>query len=106
MTAEKPTTGPESAPTQIGPYKILDTLGEGGMGTVYLAEQKTPVRRRVALKLIKLGMDSKGVLARFELERQALAVMNHHAIAKVFCGTSERGQPFFVMELVEGDSDH
>jgi len=90
-------------PTQIGPYRILDVLGEGGMGTVYLAEQETPVRRRVALKLIKLGMDSKTVVARFEQERQALALMQHDGIAKVFdCGTSERGQPFFVMEHVKG----
>jgi formylglycine-generating enzyme required for sulfatase activity len=90
-------------PESIGPYKILGVLGEGGMGTVYLAEQREPVRRRVALKLIKLGMDSKAVLARFALERQALAVMNHDAIAKVLdAGTSERGQPFFALELVEG----
>ncbi|HEX6810569.1 MAG TPA: serine/threonine-protein kinase, partial [Planctomycetota bacterium] len=90
-------------PQQIGPYRILDTLGEGGMGTVYLAEQQEPVRLRVALKLIKLGMDSKAVVARFEHERQALAVMQHDGIAKVFnCGTSERGQPYFVMELVKG----
>ncbi|HEX6812763.1 MAG TPA: tetratricopeptide repeat protein [Planctomycetota bacterium] len=90
-------------PQQIGPYRILDTLGEGGMGTVYLAEQQEPVHLRVALKLIKLGMDSKAVVARFEQERQALAMMQHDGIAKVFnCGTSERGQPFFAMELVKG----
>jgi serine/threonine protein kinase/formylglycine-generating enzyme required for sulfatase activity len=90
-------------PEHIGPYKILAELGEGGMGTVYAAEQKEPVRRRVALKVIKLGMDSKAVLARFALERQALAVMNHDAIAKVFdAGTTERGQPYFALELVEG----
>ena len=90
-------------PEHIGPYRILDILGEGGMGTVYLAEQKEPVRRRVALKVIKLGMDSKQVLARFELERQALAVMNHPAIAKVFdAGVTDHGQPYFVMEHVEG----
>ncbi|MEO6595033.1 MAG: bifunctional serine/threonine-protein kinase/formylglycine-generating enzyme family protein [Planctomycetota bacterium] len=90
-------------PTHIGHYKILDTLGEGGMGTVYLAEQHLPMQRRVALKLIKLGMDSKAVVARFEQERQALAMMQHDGIARVYdCGTSERGQPFFVMELVKG----
>ncbi len=78
----------------MGPYRILDILGEGGMGTVYLAEQDQPVRRKVALKLIKLGMDSKAVTARFEQERQALALMQHDGIAKVFdCGTSDRGQP-------------
>jgi len=90
-------------PSRIGCYSILDVLGEGGMGTVYLAEQTEPVRRRVALKLLKLGMDSAAVVARFEQERQALAVMEHDGIAKVHdCGTSERGQPFFVMELVHG----
>jgi eukaryotic-like serine/threonine-protein kinase len=92
-----------NTPDRIGPYRILDTLGEGGMGTVYLAEQKEPVRRRAALKVIKLGMDSKQVVSRFELERQALAVMNHPAIAKVLeAGITEQGQPYFVMELVEG----
>ncbi len=93
-----------SAPKQIGPYRLLDLLGEGGMGSVYRAEQSEPVRRQVALKLIKLGMDSASVVARFEAERQALAMMEHDGIAKVFdCGTSDRGQPFFVMELVQGD---
>ena len=83
----------EVRPERIGPYKILDVLGEGGMGTVYLAEQKEPVRRRVALKLIKLGMDSKEVVARFGAEQQALAMMEHDNIAKVFeVGTTERGQ--------------
>ena len=73
------------------------------MGVVYLVEQKEPLRRRAALKLIKLGMDSQQVLARFELERQALAVMNHSGIAKVFdAGITDQGQPYFVMELVEG----
>jgi serine/threonine protein kinase/formylglycine-generating enzyme required for sulfatase activity len=90
-------------PDRVGPYKILAELGEGGMGTVYAAEQKEPVRRRVALKLIKQGMDSKAVLARFGLERQALAVMSHDAIAKIHdAGTTERGQPYFAMELFEG----
>jgi len=102
-------TGPESPrddsfrPVQIGPYRILDVLGEGGMGTVYLAEQQEPVTRRVALKVIKLGMDSKAVVARFEQERQTLALMQHDGIARVYdCGTTETGQPFFVMELVQG----
>jgi serine/threonine protein kinase/formylglycine-generating enzyme required for sulfatase activity len=90
-------------PESIGPYRIVDVLGEGGMGTVYLAEQREPVRRQVAVKVIKLGMDSKAVLARFAQERQALAVMNHAHIAHVFdAGTSERGQPYFVMEYVPG----
>ena len=88
---------------QVGPYKILSTLGSGGMGVVYLAEQKEPVRRRVAVKLIKLGMDSEQVLARFELERQALAVMNHPTIAKIHeAGVTENGQPYFAMEFVDG----
>lgn len=91
-------------PEAIGRYRILDTLGQGGMGTVYLAEQTEPVQRQVALKLVKLGMDSEAIVARFEQERQALAVMEHDGIAKVHdCGTSERGQPFFVMELVRGE---
>ena len=90
-------------PQRIGPYRILDTLGEGGMGIVYLAQQTEPVRRRVALKLIKPGMDSKEVLARFESERQALALMSHPNVARVFdAGVSEQGRPYFVMELVEG----
>jgi len=71
-------------PDQIGPYKIMDKLGEGGMGIVYLAEQRDPVRRRVALKLIKLGMDTKEVVARFEAERQALAALEHPNIARVY----------------------
>ena len=87
----------------IGPYRILEPLGEGGMGTIYRAEQREPVKRQVALKLIKLGMDSKEIVRRFEQERQALALMDHEGIARVFdCGTSERGQPYFVMELVKG----
>lgn len=69
---------------QIGPYKLLEKLGEGGMGTVYLADQKEPVQRRVAIKLIKAGDDSKSLLARFELERQAIALMDHPNIAKIF----------------------
>jgi non-specific serine/threonine protein kinase/serine/threonine-protein kinase len=88
----------------VGPYRVLSKLGEGGMGEVYLAEQQHPVRRRVALKLIKAGMDSRQVVARFESERQALALMDHPSIAKVFdVGTSERGRPWFAMEYVEGE---
>ena len=110
LGAVAPTQHGEAAPSasdrhprEVGPYRILDTLGEGGMGTVYLAEQQKPVQRRVALKLIKLGMDSKAVVRRFEQERQALSLMDHEGIAKVFdVGTSERGQPYFVMELVKG----
>jgi eukaryotic-like serine/threonine-protein kinase len=88
---------------EIGGYRLLGRLGEGGMGTVYLAQQQEPVRRRVALKVIKLGMDSRQVLARFAVERQALALLNHDNIARVFdAGTTDRGQPYFVMEHVEG----
>ena len=87
----------------IGQYKILQPIGEGGCGSVYMAEQEKPVRRRVALKIIKLGMDTKNVIARFEAERQALAMMDHPNIAKVFdAGATETGRPFFVMELVRG----
>jgi WD40 repeat protein/serine/threonine protein kinase/tetratricopeptide (TPR) repeat protein len=89
--------------TVIGPYKLLQEIGEGGMGTVYMAEQTQPVQRKVALKLIKPGMDSKQVIARFEAERQALALMDHPSIAKVLdAGTTDNGRPYFVMELVKG----
>ncbi|HVC95333.1 MAG TPA: serine/threonine-protein kinase, partial [Pirellulales bacterium] len=89
--------------TQIGPYKLVQQLGEGGMGTVFLAEQTEPVKRRVALKLIKPGMDSAQILRRFEAERQALALMDHSNIAKVLdAGTTADGRPYFVMELVKG----
>ncbi|MBL8738977.1 MAG: protein kinase [Planctomycetes bacterium] len=101
IAVPQPTT--DKGTLQIGPYRILDRLGEGGMGTVYRAEQLDPVRRLVALKVIKLGMDSRAVVARFEQERQALAMMDHEGIAKVYdCGTTERGQPFFAMEFVKG----
>lgn len=87
----------------IGPYRLLELIGEGGMGQVWLAEQKQPVRRRVALKLIKVGMDTRQVVARFESERQALALMDHPAIAKVFdAGATPEGRPYFVMEYVAG----
>src|SRR6516165_6915253 len=87
----------------IGPYKLLEAIGEGGMGTVFMAEQTRPVRRLVALKLIKAGMDSRQVLARFEAERQALALMDHPNIAKVLdAGATDQGRPYVVMELVKG----
>jgi serine/threonine protein kinase/Tfp pilus assembly protein PilF len=87
----------------IGSFKILNVLGEGGMGIVYLAEQSKPVKRRVALKVIKAGMDTKQVIARFEAERQALAIMNHPGIAQVYeAGVTEQGRPYFVMEHVKG----
>ncbi len=89
--------------TVIGPYKLMEQIGEGGMGVVYLAEQIQPVRRRVALKIIKPGMDSKQVIARFEAERQALAMMDHPNIARVIDGgATDSGRPYFVMELVRG----
>src|SRR5438128_5755377 len=87
----------------IGRYKLLQQIAEGGCGIVYMAEQAEPVRRRVALKVIKLGMDTKQVVARFEAERQALALMDHPNIAKVLdAGATEAGRPYFVMELVRG----
>ncbi len=89
--------------SHIGPYKRLRKIGEGGMGVVYLAEQETPIRRQVALKIIKPGMDSDQVIARFEAERQALALMDHPGIAKVLdAGTTDTGRHYFVMELVHG----
>jgi eukaryotic-like serine/threonine-protein kinase len=98
-----PASSSEKLPERVGRYKILQQVGEGGCGVVYMAEQEEPVRRRVALKVIKLGMDTKQVIARFEAERQALAMMDHPNIAKVLdAGATERGRPFFVMELVRG----
>ena len=95
--------GEESVGTRIGRYKLLKKIGEGGWGVVYLAEQEEPVRRRVALKIIKLGMETKSVIARFEAERQALAMMDHPNIARVYdAGATDRGPPYFVMELVRG----
>ncbi len=92
-----------SVPQAIGPYRLLKVLGEGGMGTVYLAEQQELIRRRVALKLVRPGLDSREVIARFEAERQALAMMNHSAIAKVLdAGWAPDGRPYFVMEWVDG----
>lgn len=101
-----PTSSPSSdemTGTQIGPYKLLQQIGEGGMGTVYMAEQTQPVQRKVALKVIKAGMDSRQIIARFEAERQALAMMDHVNIARVLdAGATDAGRPYFVMELVHG----
>src|SRR6202011_3561136 len=84
-------------------YKLIEEIGEGGMGSVYMAQQTEPVKRAVAVKVIKAGMDSKAILARFEAERQALAMMDHPNIARVLdAGTTDGGRPFFVMELVKG----
>ncbi len=93
----------EQPGTSFGPYRIVDLIGEGGFGVVYRAQQEKPVRRQIALKIIKLGMDTKQVIARFEAERQALAMMDHPHIARVFdAGATDTGRPYFVMELVEG----
>jgi serine/threonine protein kinase len=93
----------EQAGSRIGHYHLLQRIGEGGCGVVYMAEQETPVRRKVALKIVKLGMDTRQVIARFEAERQALALMDHPNIAKVLAaGATETGRPYFVMELVRG----
>jgi hypothetical protein len=89
--------------TVIGPYRLMEQIGEGGMGLVFVAEQQQPVRRKVALKVLKPGMDTRQVVARFEAERQALALMDHPHIARVFDGgTTPAGRPYFVMELVKG----
>ena len=98
-----PTAPSEKPGDRIGRYKLMEQIGEGGCGIVYVAEQEEPVRRRVALKVIKLGMDTKQVIARFEAERQALALMDHPNIARVLdAGATDNGRPFFVMELVRG----
>jgi serine/threonine protein kinase len=103
LSAREPSGGFDLRGQTIGEYKILSKLGEGGFGEVYLAEQVTPVQRRVALKVIKPGMDSRSVLARFEAERQALALMDHPSVAKVFdAGITPNGRPFFAMEFVRG----
>ena len=97
--------GTEGPGTVISNYKLLEMIGEGGMAVVYMAEQTEPIRRKVALKIIKLGMDTKQVIARFEAERQALAMMDHPNIAKVFdAGATKTGRSYFVMELVHGVS--
>jgi len=103
MKLDLPDVEDEAVGTKIGRYKILEKVGEGGCGVVYVAEQSEPVRRRVALKVIKLGMDTKQVVARFEAERQALAMMDHPNIDRVLdAGATETGRPYFVMELVRG----
>jgi eukaryotic-like serine/threonine-protein kinase len=103
VEAELARLKPEEGGEGIGPYKLREQIGEGGFGTVWVADQEMPVRRRVALKIIKVGMDTKEVIARFEQERQALAMMDHPNIAKVLdAGATAHGRPFFVMELVRG----
>ena len=99
LRRDPPVIKPAEQPgDKIGRYKLLQQIGEGGCGVVYMAEQEEPVRRRVALKVIKLGMDTKAVVARFEAERQALAMMDHPNIAKVLdAGTTDVGRPYFVM---------
>ncbi|MFN0058025.1 MAG: tetratricopeptide repeat protein [Planctomycetota bacterium] len=108
QTAKRNASAPEikeGAGTRIGPYTLIKQLGEGGFGVVFLAQQEQPVRRQVALKIIKLGMDTRQVIARFEVERQALAVMDHSNIAKVYdAGATDSGRPYFVMELVAGEA--
>ncbi len=98
-----PQLDPAAVPTQIGPYRIFERIGEGGMGEVFKAERRTPSRQIVAIKVIKQGMATKEVLARFRLEQRALAAMNHRCVARVFdAGATERGEPYFVMEYIEG----
>src|SRR6185369_7465069 len=93
----------ERAGTMIGRYKLLEKIGEGGFGVVFMAEQVEPVQRKVALKIVKAGMDTKEVIARFEAERQAIALMDHPNIARALdAGATEAGRPYFVMELVRG----
>src|SRR5262245_29845228 len=110
LNAPSPDYGPtidqpiqEHTETFIGPYQLLEQIGEGGFGLVYVANQQEPVRRKVALKILKPGMDTRQVVARFEAERQALAIMDHPNIARVFDGgATPSGRPYFVMELVKG----
>src|SRR5215510_14371936 len=100
-TIDKPASEPPG--TVVGPYKLIEQIGEGGMGAVWMAQQTEPVKRLVAVKLIKAGMDSRQVIARFEAERQALALMDHPNIARVLDGgTTDAGRPYFVMDLVKG----
>src|SRR5215475_7655544 len=101
QTTDQPVA--ETPGAVVGPYKLLEQIGEGGMGTVWMAQQTEPVKRLVAIKLIKAGMDSRQVIARFEAERQALALMDHANIARVLdVGTTGAGRPYFVMDLVKG----
>src|SRR5262245_30847520 len=101
--AAEQAASPEAPGAVIGPYKLIEQIGEGGMGTVWMAQQMEPVKRLVAVKLIKAGMDSRQVIARFEAERQALALMDHPHIARVLdAGTTGAGRPYFVMDLVKG----
>src|SRR5262249_18923501 len=93
----------EAPAAMVGRYKLLEKIGEGGFGEVWMADQREPVKRRVALKIIKPGMDSRQIVARFEAERQALAMMDHANIARIFdAGVTDNGRPYFVMELVRG----
>ena len=105
-TADRPDTAAVpalEAGDRVGNYVIREQIGEGGFAIVYAAEQQTPVRRQVAIKIIKLGMDTRHVIARFEAERQALAMMDHPNVSKILdAGVTETGRPFFVMELVAG----
>ncbi|MFN0060606.1 MAG: tetratricopeptide repeat protein [Planctomycetota bacterium] len=104
LRTPKTRSAAEPSETHVGPFRLLEAVGEGGMGTVYRAEQREPVRRLVALKVIKRGMDTKAVIARFEAERQALALMDHPFVAKVFdAGATVEGRPYFVMEYVSGE---
>ena len=94
----------EQVHAQVGPYRLLEVIGEGGFGTVWMAERRDPMVQRVALKIIKAGMDTRAVVARFEQERQALAMMDHPNIAKVLdAGATASGRPYFVMELCRGE---
>ncbi len=103
MNCPQPSSRESGVGTIIGRYKLLEQIGEGGMGAVYMASQSKPIHRKVALKIIKAGLDSREVITRFEAERQALALMNHPNIARVLDGgTTENGRPYFVMELVRG----
>jgi non-specific serine/threonine protein kinase/serine/threonine-protein kinase len=103
VVSSEPTPHGSESGQRIGPYRLLQKIGEGGMGEVWMAEQTEPVRRKVALKVIKQGMDTKQVVARFEAERQALAMMDHPCIARVFdAGSTDQGRPYFVMEYVRG----
>ncbi len=103
--AGPPSSSADRHPARIGNYRLLEIIGEGGMGTVYLAEQERPVRRRVAFKIVKLGMDTRRVIQRFENERQALALMEHPGIARIYdAGATDRGRPFFVMEYAPGQA--